>query len=158
MVSTISARVTFIPCRVYGQAVTPAVSLQQHQLCDFHKCECQGYYSPVPCTLKDSNTSCASVKVTSLQCMVSRKTATPAARVSGLLLSSVWYLERQQHQLCDISNTSCVTFTSVSDCQGYYSPASGIWNFTFLSCAELLRLSIQYLGSQLKQVCPCHSS
>ena len=95
---------------------------QQHQLC-----ECQSYYSPVSGIWKDSNTSCVSVKVTILQCLVSGKTATPTMLVSMLLFSSIWkdsntscvsvnvtilqYLERQQHQLCE--------------CQCYYSPVSG---------------------------------
>ena len=61
---------------------------------------------------KDCNTSCVSVWVTSLQCLVSGKTATPAGCIqqhhlcdfhkyqwlSGLLFSSVWYLERQWPQ------------------------------------------------------------
>ena len=111
---------------------------QQHQLCECQgyyspvsgiwkdsntSCVCQSYYSPVSGIWKDSNTSCVSVKVTILQCLVSGKTATPAVLVSMLLFSSVWYLERQQHQLCE--------------CQSYYSPVSGIWKDSNTSCVSV---------------------
>ena len=110
---------------------------QQHQLC-----ECQSYYSPVSGIWKDSNTSCVSVKVTILQCLVSGKTATPAVLVSMLLFSSVWYLERQQHQLCE--------------CQSYYSPVSGIWKDSNTSCVSVNVTILQCLERQQHQLCECH--
>ena len=153
--TSVSVRVTILQCLVSGKTATPAVWVatllfssvwylerQQHQLC-----ECQSYYSPVSGIWKDSNTSCVSVKLTIIQCLVSGKTATPAVLVSRLLFSSVWYLERQQHQLCECQgyyspafgiwkniNASCVTFISVSDCHGYFSPVSGTWKDSNTSC------------------------
>ena len=134
---------------------------QQHQPCDFHKCEClsvlfvsgvgyldrqqhqlcecQSYYSPVSGIWKDSNTSCVSVKVTILQRLVSGKTATPAVLVSMLLFSSVWYLERQQHQLCEW--------------QSYYSLVSGIWKDSNTSYVDVKVTILWYRERQQHQLC-----
>ena len=139
--SCVSGKVTILQCLPSGKTATPAVLVsrllfssvwylerQQHQLC-----ECQCYYSPVSGIWKDSNTSCVSVNVTILQCLVSGKTATPAVRVAMLLFSSVWYLERQQHQLCE--------------CQSYYSPMSGIWKDSNTSCVSVKVTILQCLVS-----------
>ena len=149
--SCVSGKVTILQCLPSGKTATPAVLVsrllfssvwylerQQHQLC-----ECQCYYSPVSGIWKDSNTSCVSVNVTILQCLVSGKTATPAVRVAMLLFSSVWYLERQQHQLCE--------------CQSYYSPLSGIWKDSNTSCVSVKVTILQCLERQQHQLCECHS-
>ena len=175
-----SSRVTFTSvsdCQCYIFSSVAYLNRQQLQLCHFSNTCCvtftsvkdyQGYFSPVSGFWKDSNTSCVTFtsvkddqgyfspvsgiwKDSNTSCVtftsvkddqgyfspVSGKTATPAV---------------------SLHNTSCVTFTSVKDYQGYFfqRQVSGLSPKTchFLSCVELLRLSLQYLGSQLKQVCP----